>query len=372
MKALALGGTGPTGPYIVDGLLQRGYEVTIMHSGLHEVEFSRPVEHIHGDVHFEETLKEALGDRTFDLVVGGYGRLKVTADVMVGRTGRLISIGGAVLARPNDPRWGPAGPPLGAPEDSPVRIDPENDRFSYLMYMAEQHVLDHHRAGHYNVSHFRYPMIYGPRQLATLDWCIVRRILDGRRQLIVPDGGLKLHSHAYVANAAHAVLLAVDKPEACAGQVYNVADERLLSLKQRINLIAKALNCEVELVSMPYDLARPAHPYCRGRDHIVVSIAKIKAELGYHDVLPADEAVPAAARWLVENRPAPGGELETQLGDPFDYAAEDAIIHAYFKGMEQVMSVPFTKYIPVHPYRHPKQPNEAWQRPQHAWGRRPR
>lgn len=372
MRALVLGGTGPTGPYIVDGLLQRSYEVTVMHSGLHEVEFSQPVEHIHGDVHFEETLKESLANRTFDLVVAGYGRLKLTADVMVGRTGRFISIGGAVLARPNDPRWGPAGPPLGAPEESPVRIDPEGDRFSYLMYMAEQHVLEHHRAGHYNVSHFRYPMIYGPRQLATDDWCIVRRALDSRRQLIVPDGGLKLLSRAYASNAAHALLLAVDQPEASAGQAYNVADERVLSLKQRINLIARALNHEWELVSMPYDLARAAHPYCRGRDHIVVDIAKIKTQLGYRDVVPAAEAVTLAARWLVENRPEPGGELETQLADPFDYAAEDAMIRAYLQGMEQVLAVPFKKYLPVHPYRHPKQPNEAWQRPQYAWGRRPR
>ena len=38
MKALVIGGTGPTGPYIVEGLLRRGYEVTIYHRGTHEVE----------------------------------------------------------------------------------------------------------------------------------------------------------------------------------------------------------------------------------------------------------------------------------------------------------------------------------------------
>jgi nucleoside-diphosphate-sugar epimerase len=35
MKALVIGGTGPTGPYVVEGLLQRDYEVTIMHGGFH-------------------------------------------------------------------------------------------------------------------------------------------------------------------------------------------------------------------------------------------------------------------------------------------------------------------------------------------------
>ena len=37
MKALVVGGTGPTGPFIVNGLLERGYEVAIFHRGTHEV-----------------------------------------------------------------------------------------------------------------------------------------------------------------------------------------------------------------------------------------------------------------------------------------------------------------------------------------------
>ena len=35
--ALLIGGTGPTGPPIALGLEARGYEVTILHSGNHEV-----------------------------------------------------------------------------------------------------------------------------------------------------------------------------------------------------------------------------------------------------------------------------------------------------------------------------------------------
>jgi len=38
MKALVIGGTGATGPFIIDGLLKRGYEVTVLHRGVHEAE----------------------------------------------------------------------------------------------------------------------------------------------------------------------------------------------------------------------------------------------------------------------------------------------------------------------------------------------
>ena len=36
--ALVIGGTGPTGPLIVNGLTRRGYKVTILHTGRHETD----------------------------------------------------------------------------------------------------------------------------------------------------------------------------------------------------------------------------------------------------------------------------------------------------------------------------------------------
>ena len=48
--ALVIGGTGPTGPYVVNGLLDRGFQVTILHTGRHETDLIGPeVEHIHTD-----------------------------------------------------------------------------------------------------------------------------------------------------------------------------------------------------------------------------------------------------------------------------------------------------------------------------------
>ena len=38
MRTLVIGGTGPTGPFIVNGLLERGHHVTIFHRGTHELD----------------------------------------------------------------------------------------------------------------------------------------------------------------------------------------------------------------------------------------------------------------------------------------------------------------------------------------------
>ena len=95
MKALVVGGTGSTGPCIIDGLLKRGYEVTMLHRGVHEIELPREVEHLHADPHWMESLDEALNGMSFDVVVSVYGRLRLIAEAVKGRTPRLISAGGA-------------------------------------------------------------------------------------------------------------------------------------------------------------------------------------------------------------------------------------------------------------------------------------
>ena len=78
----------------MEGLSRRGYDVTILHSGKHEVEFTVPVEHIHGEPHFLESLKSMLHGHTFDLVIGMYGRLRFLAEAIKGKTSRFIAVGG--------------------------------------------------------------------------------------------------------------------------------------------------------------------------------------------------------------------------------------------------------------------------------------
>jgi len=100
MRALVIGGTGPTGPFIVSGLRRRGYKVTIFHRGTHEIaEIPQEVEHIHGDPHFAETIDAALSGRTFDLAIASYGRVRLLAHALKGRAGRFIALGGFAVYR---------------------------------------------------------------------------------------------------------------------------------------------------------------------------------------------------------------------------------------------------------------------------------
>jgi nucleoside-diphosphate-sugar epimerase len=357
MQALVVGGTGPTGSFIVNGLLKRGYDVSIFHRGTHEIpEIPDHVEHLHGDPHFRETIDDAIGTRTFDLVVATYGRIRHIAEAMIGKTGRFIAVGGFATYRgfvnPSD--LFPSGLAIPVHEDSPLVGTEEEQRFSWLMASTEEAVME----AHPGAAMFRYPYVYGPYQIVPREWSVIRRILDGRRQIVLPDGGLALITHGYAENLAHGVLLAVDQPDACAGQIYNCGDDRQLSLAQLVELIAHTLDREIEIVNVPHELAFTSGPLALGsHHHTFLDLSKIRSQLGYRDIVPVEEALARTTRWYVEHPPEPGGEIEDRLGDSFDYAAEDALITRFQEMMAKLapLADPHSD-LRHHPYPHPTEP----------------
>ncbi len=342
MRALVIGGTGPTGPAVVNGLLARGYEVTILHTGRHESDEVPPeVGHIHTDPFSATDTAQALGDEVFDLTLVMYGRLRDLAPLLVGRTGRLITIGG-IAARLGyvDPRDlfpvgmvvpTPAGAPL-APADEPLTK-------VRRIVETEAAVFGHHPTA----THLRYPLLYGPRQLVPREWPLVRRALDRRPVLVLPDGGLSLESACYGENAAHAVLGAIDRPVEAAGRSYDVADATTLTLAQVAEVVADELGHHWEVVGLPNEVAAPARPLLRhwSSSHRVVDSGPIRAELGHTDLVDAVDAVRRTARWLAEHPPPRGGTTERILQDPFDYDAEDRLVARWRAVRDELSQVAF-------------------------------
>jgi nucleoside-diphosphate-sugar epimerase len=342
--ALVVGGTGPTGPHIVNGLLEREFNVTILHTGAHESEaIPENVEHIHTDPFDAEKTKNALGNRTFDLAIVMYGRLRELAALLAGRTEKFVSVGGV----PAYTGWGdadalwPAGMRVPTRETARLVVD-EPPGFGVNRKVAnigqsEVVVLRHHPTG----SHLRYPWIYGPGQVGPREWKIVRRILDGRQRLVLPDGGASLQAAAFGPNAAAAVLAVIDGGDIASGQIYNVCDEWTPTLLQWVEIIADALNHQFEIINIPWEFATVSHHLTlRGTPHHrVTSSDKALFELGYRDVVDPVDALAATARHLAANPIEQGSGTERSLGDRFDYAGEDRLIEAWLDATKHIPDV---------------------------------
>ena len=262
-RVLVIGGTGPTGIPLLQGLVERGHTVTILHRGTHERdETPAVVEHLHADPYDEDATRAILAGRTFDVTYVMYGRLRMLAALLRGHTGRVISVGGVPAYRGWMNAWlhdPPGLPGAGRARTRQTVAEPADDEKGYRIVRTEEAVFEHHP----DATHFRYPYVYGPYQLTPREWIVVRRVLDGRGRIVVADDGLTLHHHGYTENIAHALLLALEQPDAAAGKLFNIADEEVLSVRQVVEIIAAALDHEFEVVSMPYDLAVPARPLAR-------------------------------------------------------------------------------------------------------------
>jgi nucleoside-diphosphate-sugar epimerase len=279
-RVLLIGGTGPTGPAIARGLEARGFDITVLHSGKHEVPEVAHLRHLHGDAFSDDGLRAVLGDETFDVAIANYGRLRAIADVLHGRVGRLLSIGGAPVYRGFfDPAvHQPPGLPVPTREDADLATEADDGK-SYRIGRTEQLLFDKHPTA----THFRYPYVYGPRQLAPREWCVVRRILDRRPFLVLPDDGLSLIPFGYVDNLAHAMMLAIDQPERSMGQIFNCGDDENLTIRQVAEIITDELAHDWELLSMPARFAIPARPLMMNHrtTHRVVDTTKLRTEFGY-------------------------------------------------------------------------------------------
>ena len=360
MKALVIGGTGPTGPHLVNGLIGHGHDVSILHRGTHDSDLiPGSVERIIGDPHFRETLRAALDGRRFDLIIATYGRIRYIAEIIGDYTDRLITVGGAPCYRGvlQPEMLFPAGLQIPLPEDAPKVADEAEFRFGYLVRLAEDAVMEGHRLGRYSATHFRYPVVYGPRQITPAVWTLMRRFMDKRRHIVLPDGGLTLTTRGYAENVAHAVLLAAQQPEAAAGQIYNCGDEVQLSFAQWVQVVGKAMDSEINIIGVPDQYAYPARSlmmFYGPSEHQLFDLYKLKSELGYRDLVAPVEAMARTVHWYRDNPPEETPEFNAELAE--NYRLEDAITAVHGEACAKLAAIEHVTKDFHHPYPHPKKP----------------
>jgi nucleoside-diphosphate-sugar epimerase len=370
-RALVIGGSGPTGPLVVNGLLQRGYAVSVLSTGKHPATFAGEVERITSDPHFAEPLEQALRGRQFDVTLAQYGRLRVVAAALAGRTDQFIAISAraypgwldpATMQRPDGKPSSLAEQPLRYYDEA--RPVPETTplvpvgRFDQRIIEADNDVRLRHQRGDFSASILRYPKLYGPRQGAAVEWSILRRLIDGRRRLLAPEGGFLIRSVLFNENAARIVLGCVDNPAAAAGEAFNCADPEPLTLRKWMRAIAEIFGCEVELVSLPMAMAVPAWAYARfplAVGHQILDTQKL-SRLGI-EFVPSATALRRTIEWYLEDV-SRGHAVESALRDTFNYALEDKIMAEIDRAQRAVEEIVGDVPAYVHPHIHPRAPGD--------------
>ena len=211
-------------------------------------------------------------------------------------------------------------------EDAPTVDAPDEDEKGYRIVRTEEAVFAHHPGRR------ALPLPVRVRPVPARAARVARSCAassTAASSIVVADDGLTLHHHGYTENLAHALLLAIDQPDAAAGHVFNVGDEEVLSIRQVIELVAARARARARdrLDAVRDRAAGAAAARAAAADPPRARhLARAQRVLGYRDVVPAREAIGRTARWLAEHPCEPGGQEEMVLTDPFDYAAEDRLI----------------------------------------------
>jgi dTDP-D-glucose 4,6-dehydratase len=163
-------------------------------------------------------------------------------------------------------------------------------------------------------------------------------------------------THGYAENIAHAIGLAVDRPQVSAGRTYNCGDETQLTQRQLVEVAGAELSVALDTVSIPNAPSARTVATLGTASHQLMDLTRIREDLGYHDVVPTVEAVRRTIRWYADNPLERGGELERNLSDRFDYAKEDRVIALARAFAEDIAELTPEAEPFVHPYAHPDKP----------------
>ena len=338
MRILVIGGTGFIGPHVLRRLRAAGHEVTIFHRGETRAELPDGVREIHGDHRdlpsFAAEFRAAAPDVALHMIaytetdanafVGVFRDVARRAVVLssadvYGAYGRLLGL----------ETGAPAAQPLA--EDAPVRANlypyraraegPDDFKYHYEKILVERVVMSD--AGLPGTV-LRLPAVYGPGDRQHRLFGYLKRMDDHRPFIMLGyDQARWRWTRGYVENVADAIALAVTNDSA-SGRIYNVGETEALAEANFVRAVGRAAAWDGRVVTVPDD-SLPKHmtspvDYAH---HLATDTRRIRAELGYAERVPREEALRRTIEWERANPPAETNSLEAE------YAAEDATLAAW-------------------------------------------
>jgi UDP-glucose 4-epimerase len=288
MRTLVTGGAGFIGSNLVDGLLARGDEVTVLDDvstgrrGNLEAALQDGAELVQGDVRDGEALAElcarlrpevvfhlaaqidvrrSVADPAFDARVNVEGTINVLRAAQASGARRVVntSTGGAIYGE---------GRMIPAPEDHPVA--PEAP-YGLSKFCAENYCQIFSRLHGLSTVSLRYGNVYGPRQDPLGEAGVIAifcgKLLEGGRPTIFGDG-LQTRDYVFVGDVVDANLLAADSDATGAFNIGRGVETNVLELVEALRPLARDGFEPEHAPERPGEVRRIALDASRARDEL--------------------------------------------------------------------------------------------------------
>jgi nucleoside-diphosphate-sugar epimerase len=320
MRTLVIGGTEFMGRRIVELLVERGHDVTVLHRRQsHELGAKvRNLQANRGDLPaVARLLDEGRFDAVFDLA---YDWQTGTPPAHVEAAARNC---GAQLQRYVFMSSIAAYPPgLDSREGDALAPDDFPDPYVQHKAGAERMLFQMYEASGFPVVTLRPPYVHGPRQPFYREQFFWDRMLDNR-PIILPDGGDRPMPWAYADDVAEACVRATEV-SAAVGEPFNVGHVEKTTQRSFVEALARVAGREPRFVPVPRQTIQAAGGQLMG-DRLYfgmyLDLPLRRAVLGKAERVlgavptPLDEALRAGFAWY-----------QTQPRRGVDYTFEDQLI----------------------------------------------
>jgi UDP-glucose 4-epimerase len=294
LRAVVTGGAGFVGSHLVDALVARGDDVTVvdnLSSGKREhlnpgaafveadirdgidAEGADAVFHLAAQADVQTSVKRP----DYDADVNVVGTVKVAeAARTAGAQVVFSSTGGAIYGECEDP----------AGEDSPLRpVSP----YGIAKLCAEEYLLGWNRIHGSRHVVLRFANVFGPRQDAGLEGGVVSIFLErmqrGDETTIFGDG-LQERDFVYVGDVIAAMLAAAGRPEA----VLNVGTGAATSVLDLHRACGRVAGSDAEPTFAPARLGDARRS--------VLDVSRARAELGFEPTVSLDDGLRRTWEWM--------------------------------------------------------------------------
>jgi len=303
-RVLVTGGAGFIGSHLVEGLVERGFEVSVvddlstgrienLSSCLARIRLVRgdirdkatlagSVQHVDSVLHLAAIASVPYSvehpEETYEVNVDGTRNL---LDVSLGSADRFVYVSSSAVY--GDPEYLPVD------EDHPLRpISP----YAESKLKAEQICTEYQESYGLKATILRPFNVYGPRQssnqYAGVIAKFIERLREGSPPIIYGDG-LQTRDFVYVVDAARALILALQSDEA-AGRIINIAAGVPTTVNQLAQLLVEMLGVEG---------IEPQHVGGRQGDikHSYADVREAKIYLGFEPRITLKEGLSSLLEW---------------------------------------------------------------------------
>ena len=339
-RALLLGGTGKTGRVLARRLLDTGWTVTLASRGERAVEGPDGASHVALDRADDGALRSALGDGV-DVLVDFVAFERAHAEQLLALGGLARSLVVLSSASVYADAEGRSLDEVNAGEDARFRV-PLTEREPTVRagdetYSTRKRAVEQVLHGQAEIPStlVRAGAVYGPGDLNSREWYFVKRVLDGRRVVVLAHRGESRFQPVSVHNLAELIRLAAERP---GRRIVNAGDPEAPTVAEIGRHVAAALDHDWSEVLLP---GRPRNgvgenPWSVPRP-FVLDMNEAEFEVGYRPVTTYARAVEETVEWLVAatngrdwREVLPGAARFYE--DQFDYAAEDEFLRSLTAG----------------------------------------